>query len=44
MELIVGSFLLVVVSLFGHIGLVMASYRRRSKPGLDKPFHESVTR
>ena len=30
MELIVGSFLLVVVSLFGHIGLVVAGYLRRS--------------
>jgi len=33
MELIVASFLAIVVSLFGHIGLVVASYLRRpTKP------------
>jgi len=30
MELIAGSFLAVVISLFGHIGMVLASYLRRS--------------
>jgi hypothetical protein len=34
MELIVGSFLLVVVSLFGHIGFVIDSYLQRSKPAI----------
>jgi hypothetical protein len=35
MELIAGSFLLVFVSLFGHIGFVVASYLRRSKPAME---------
>lgn len=34
MELIVGSFLLVVVSLFGHIGFVNDSYLQRPKPAI----------
>jgi hypothetical protein len=32
MELIAGSFLLVVVSLFAHISLVISNYLGRSKP------------
>jgi hypothetical protein len=35
MELIVGSFLLVVVSLFGHIGFVVANYLRRSTSAVE---------
>lgn len=35
MELIVGSFLLVGVSLAGHIGFVVAGYLRRSKPAIE---------
>jgi hypothetical protein len=31
MELIVGSFLLVVVSLFGHLGFVIASYLAKNE-------------
>jgi hypothetical protein len=30
MELIVGSFMLVVVSLFGHIGLVMVGHFKQA--------------
>jgi len=32
MELIAGSFVAVFLALFGHIGMVLASYLRRSKP------------
>jgi hypothetical protein len=32
MELIVASFLAIVLSLSGHIGMVLASYLRRAKP------------
>jgi len=32
MELIVASFLAIVVSLFGHIGLVASYLRRPTKP------------
>jgi len=32
MELIAGSFLAVFLWLFGHIGMVVASYLRRPKP------------
>jgi hypothetical protein len=35
MELIVGAFLLVVVSLVGHIGFVIASQFRRSGPAVE---------
>jgi len=35
MELIVGSFLLVGVSFFGHFGFVVANYLRRSKPAIE---------
>ena len=35
MELIVGAFLLVVVSLAGHIGLVVRSDLRRSGPAVE---------
>jgi hypothetical protein len=34
MELIVGSFLLVAVTVIGHIGLVIAIYLRRSNSGI----------
>jgi hypothetical protein len=35
MELIVGAFLLVAVSLVGHIGLVVGSYFRPSTPAVE---------
>jgi hypothetical protein len=35
MELIVGSFLLVVVSLIGHISFVIGSHLRRTKPVIE---------
>jgi hypothetical protein len=35
MELIAGAFLLVVVSLFGHIGSVIVGYLRCSRPAVE---------
>ena len=35
MELIVGAFLLVAVSLVGHIGLVVGGYLRHSRPAVE---------
>jgi hypothetical protein len=34
MELIVGSFLLVTMAIFGHLGLVIANYLRGSDSGI----------
>jgi hypothetical protein len=44
MELIAGSFLLVALSFFGHIGLVIASYLRRSKRSVSINLRHPVIR